>query len=115
MSSPLAGAWELVSDTHQGVMVCSETYYSLTIAPQNRQRIEEPTTDDMLESYRNVNAAAGTYTLSGSKATFSRTACIRVNAIDRLLDVEFEFAGDQLTWDDGNPMRPAHGVWRKVG
>jgi hypothetical protein len=89
MSSPLVGAWEYVSNTRQGFMVLSETHYSMTIASKNRQRIEEPTTDDILEGYWDVNALAGTYTVSGSKVTFNRVANIRVNHIDLPLEAEF--------------------------
>ena len=115
MSSPLVGAWEYVSDTRQGVMVCSETHYSVTIASKNRQRIEEPTTEDMVEGYQEVNALAGTYTISGSKLTFNRVANIRVNLIDVPFEAEFTIDGDRLTWRSISGSRPREDVWRKVG
>ena len=120
MSSPLVGAWELVSDTHQGVMVCSETHYSFTISSKNRQRIEEPATDDMVESYRDVNANVGTYTVSGAKLTFHRDGTLRINLIEvpavAEFTAEFTIEGDRLSWRlISGTTRPREDVWRKVG
>ena len=91
MSSPVAGAWEPVSDTHQGLWLFSETHYSAVITRKGRQRIEgrEPTSDEIVEAYRDVNALSGTYTVSGSTVTFKRAANLRADVIG--LDVVAEF------------------------
>ncbi len=116
MSSPLVGAWELVSDTRQGVMVCSETHFSVTMASKNRQRIEEPTSDQIIEAYQDVNALAGTYTVTGSKLTFQRVATLRVNLIGLPFEADFTIDGDRLTWRSiSGTIRPREDVWRKVG
>ena len=113
MSSPLVGAWELVSDTRQGVMVCSETHVSATLASKNLQRIEEPTSDEIIEAYRGVNAVAGTYTLSGSKLTVHRIANLRLPNIGQDHEAEVTIEGDRLTWRRTNSGM--EDVWRKVG
>ena len=74
MSSPLVGAWEPVSDAMQGVWVCTETHYANVSIPASRVRSErsDHTPEEAMEAYRDVNALAGTYTVSGSRATFKR-------------------------------------------
>ncbi len=54
MSSPLAGAWERVSDTDQGILVLTETHFSMVVMPKNRQRSErnEPTPEEAMAAYR---------------------------------------------------------------
>ncbi len=118
MSSPLVGSWELVSDTHQGVMVCSETHYSIVMMAKNRQRSggDEPTPDEMIEAYRDVNALAGTYTVSGSKVIFQRVANLRAGVVGLDFEAGFTIEGDELTWRSiSGTTRPREDVWRKVG
>ena len=116
MSSSLVGAWEYVSATRQGFMVCSETHYSMTMASKNRQRIEEPTTNDILEGFWDVNALAGPYTASGSQLIFNRDANIRLNHIDLPMVVEFAIDGNRLTWRSiSGTNRPREDEWRKIG
>jgi hypothetical protein len=97
MASPLIGAWELVSDTRQGIHMFTETHFSAVAMSKNRQRIEEPTTDDILEGYKDVVALAGTYTVSGSKITFHRIANSRAEVIGLDIEAEFTIEGDMLT------------------
>ena len=116
MSSPLVGAWELVSDTRQGVMVCSETHFSITMASKNRQRIEEPTSDEIIEAYQDVNALGGTYAVSGSKLTYNREVNLRLDIVGIPVEAEFTIDGDRLTWRSiSGTTRPREDVWRKVG
>ena len=76
MSSPLVGAWEYISDTHQGFRVCTETHYSVVLMRKNRQAIEgrDLTPEEALEVYQGVNALSGTYTVSGSRYTLPSSA-----------------------------------------
>ena len=120
MSSPLVGAWEPVSDTRQGVFVCTETHYANVAMSKNRQRSErsEPTPEEAMTAYRAVNALAGTYTVSGSRATFKRAANLRADLIGRDLEFEFNVEGDRLTARiiSGAPQFEGQElVWRKVG
>ena len=122
MSSPLVGAWELVSDARQGVSVFTETHYSLVAMSKNRQRREggEPTPDEAMEAYQDVAALAGAYTVSGSKVTLHRVANLRADVIGQDIEAEFTIEGDRLTLRNmsGASRRPAplnQLVWRKVG
>ena len=36
MNSQLAGAWELVSDTQNGIAVFTDTYFNITITAKDR-------------------------------------------------------------------------------
>lgn len=116
MSSPLAGAWEFVSDTHQGVWVFTETHYSVVMMRKNRQRIEhELTPNEALEAYQSVNALAGTYTVSGSRMTLKRTANLRAELLGGDLEAEFTIDGDRMTVRSiSGTISPRHDVWRKV-
>ena len=109
MASPLVGAWELVSDTRQGIHMFTETHFSAVAMSKDRQRIEEPTTDDILEGYKDVVALAGTYTVSGSKITLHRIANTRAEAIGVDIEGEFTIEGDKLT------LRTISGTSRRGG
>ena len=120
MSSPLVGAWEPVSDNLQGVWVCTETHYANVAMPKKRQRSErsEPTPEEAMAAYRDVSALAGTYTVSGSRATFKRAANLTANLIGLDLEFEFNVEGDRLTGRiiSGSPAYEGRElVWRKVG
>ena len=99
MSSPLAGAWQLESDTHQGLVVMTDTHYSAVGMPKSRQRSDssEPTPEEAMAAYRGVQALAGTYTVSGSTATFQRLANLQADLIGEELVWEFSIEGDKLT------------------
>jgi len=116
MSSPLAGAWEYVSETHQGFWVCTETHYSIVLMRKNRQRIaRELTPDEALEIYQSVNAVSGTYTLSGSRLTLKKIASLRADVLDVDVEAEFTIDGDRMTLRTmSGTSRPRHEVWRKV-
>ena len=74
MASPLVGAWELVSDTEEGVLVFSDSHYSMVWQEKNRKPypVDSPTDADELEAYRTHQSQAGTYQVSGSKMTVGR-------------------------------------------
>jgi hypothetical protein len=117
MSAPLAGAWELVSDTHQGVWVFTETHYSAVVMRKNRQRIggRELTPTEALEAYQSVNALSGTYTVSGSRMTLKRSANLRADVLGVDLEAECTMDGDRMTVRSiSGTSRPREDVWRKV-
>ena len=97
MSSPLVGAWEIVSDVYQGIVVFSENHYGDAFVYKNRSRFQgsEPTEAEEAEAYRTMLAASGTYTISASVVTrneeFSR---LPHGTLD---DYEFSVEGDQMT------------------
>ena len=116
MSAPLAGAWALISDTHEGLMVCTESHYSMTISEKNRPRIVEPTNEEILASYQAVNANAGTYETSGSTLRFERRACLRVNRINEPWVGIFTVEGDLLTMRSISGDGRAEEIqWSRIG
>jgi hypothetical protein len=98
MSSPLVGAWEIESDTLEGLTFFTEKHYSIVFALKGRQRAEssEPTPEEAMEAYRSVNATTGTYTVSGSTLTHQRTANLRAQFIGKELVSEFSIEGDKM-------------------
>ncbi len=116
---PIAGAWERVSDTDQGILVLTETHFSMVVMPKNRQRSErsEPTPEEAMAAYRDLYAMAGTYTVSGSRATFKRVANLKANLIGLDQEAEFNVEGDRMTIRQisGGSRTGAEIVWRKVG
>ena len=98
MASPLVGAWELESDTIEGLFIYTEKHYSGVAMPKGRQRSEseEPTSEEALESYRGVTATTGTYTVSGSTVTHQRTANLNAKLIGLELVTEFSIDGDKM-------------------
>ena len=120
MASPLAGAWEMASDTAQGVVVFTDTHFSLVAMPKNRQRStsSEPTPEEAMESYQTVRALAGTYTISGSTATLKRVANSRADTVGLDAVMEFSVQGDRMTLKAISGTSRTTGqemVWRKVG
>ena len=120
MSSPIVGAWEVVSDVDQGVGVFTDAHFSLVAMPKNRQRStsSEPTPEDAMESYQTVRALAGTYTISGSTVTLKRVANSRADTVGLDAVMEFGTQGDRMTLKAISGASRATGqewVWRKVG
>ena len=74
MNSQLAGAWELVSDTQNGIAVFTDTYFNITITAKDRQpfKAAEPTDAEAAEAYRTLSTAAGTYDISGTTLILHR-------------------------------------------
>ena len=101
----------------QGILVLTETHFSMVVMPKNRQRSKrsEPTPEDA--GYRGVLALAGTYTVSGSRATFKRVANLNADLIGLDLEAEFKVDGDRLTTPtiSGGVGTGAEIVWKKVG
>ena len=109
MSSPLAGAWELVSDTHHGIAVFTDTYFSATWITRDRSRFagDEPTEAEAAEAYRTLNTAAGTYEISGDMITFHR-----------IVNRNPSYTGQDVQWQfrrDGDELTMGHFTWKKVG
>ena len=109
MSSLLAGAWELVSDSENGIAVFTDTHYNLTFAAKNRARFvtDEPTDAEAAEAYRTLGTAAGTYEISGTTMIFHRIVNRNPNWTEKDVHWEFSIDGDQLTTDNR--------VWKRVG
>ena len=115
MRSPLGGAWEMVSDTMNGIAVFTDSYFSIVMAEKNRKRFatEVPTDSEAAEAYRTLSTAAGTYDLAGSTITFHRLANRNPNWTGVDISFDFSIEGQQATMknDEGDIVW----VWRKNG
>ena len=109
MASPLAGAWELVSDTEEGVAVFTDTHYSFIFQNKNRKPYPADSSDDVaeLEAYRTHQSQGGTYWLSGSSLSFGRQICRHPGRSGRPWDFEFTLQDDMTSF--------ASRTWKKVG
>ena len=101
MASPLAGAWEIISDVYQGYVVFSENHYGDALAMTNR-KLPQGDMPTEAEAWRSMMAVSGTYTISGSVVNwnedFSRLPCGSPDPY------EFSIDGDYVTMIDGNYM-----------
>jgi hypothetical protein len=109
MSSELTGAWELVSDSHNGLAVFTDTHFNVTWTAKNRAKFkgDKPTDEEAAEAYRTLSTAAGTYEISGETLIFHRYVNRNPNWTGLDVHSEFSIDGDQLTF--------LSMVWRKVG
>jgi hypothetical protein len=109
MSSKLAGAWELVSDSSNGLAVFTDTHFNVTWIEKNRAKFktDEPTDAEAAEAFRTLNTAAGTYEISGDTLIFHRYVNRHPNWTGVDVHSEFSIDGDQLTF--------LSRIWKKVG
>ena len=115
MSSPLAGAWQMVSDTHDGIAVFSDTYYSIVMAEKNRAKFkaDKPTEAEAAEAYRTLSTAAGSYEIVGTTLVFHRVVNRNPSGTGGDLYFEFTLDNEQLTME-GTPNRNDPWRWQKV-
>ena len=109
MSSPLAGAWVLVSDTHEGVGVMTERYFNITWAEKDRKPFkqdENPSQAEAAEAYRSFSSAAGRYELSGNVATLHRMVNRNPSWHGQAVKWEYRLEGDHLTFGPN--------LWKRV-
>ena len=109
MSSPLAGAWKLVSDTQNGIAVFTDTHYNITWAAKSRTKfkVDEPTDAEAAVAYRALATAAGTYDITGTTVVLHRVVNLNPNWTGKDVHWEYSIDGDRLTMGDR--------VWKRVG
>lgn len=113
MSLDLSGAWELVSDSHVGLAVLTDTHFNMTWAEKNRQpfaEAENPSDAEAARAFRSLQSAAGTYEISGAKIIFHRQVNRNPNWTGVDAAVAFEFNGDTWTLKDFEQAN----VWKKL-
>ena len=116
MASPLVGAWELISDSEEGIAVFTDTHYSFIFQDKNRKRYPEDSSNDAaeLEAYRTHQSQGGTYKVSDSSLAFGREFCRHPGRSGRTLDAEITFQGDMFTFGGvGQPTSQGR-TWRRV-
>ncbi len=109
MGSILAGAWELVSDSYNGLAIFTDTHFNVTWTAKNRAKFktDEPTDEEAAEAFRTLSTAAGTYEISGETLIFHRYVNRHPNWTGVDAPSEFAVDGDQLT--------ALSRIWKKVG
>ena len=92
-SSPLAGAWELVSRNWDGLMLTTDVEYAYIVTrkdrPQITGRVRDISDADAAELFRAFDAQAGRYTPGGS--TLMRYPEIARDPRDREHEVVFDY------------------------
>ena len=113
--SSIVGAWELISDTHEGLMIDTGKYHMFFISEKNRAPFADagsPTEVEASAAFRSVIAGAGIFSLSGTAATYEAKLGLTPNGLGQTYTGEFIVDGNRLvknlpsgvTWE-----------WRRVG
>ena len=114
--SPLIGAWELVDDTRQGVLIYTGTHYAVVQMQKERNlpKGDQYTPEEALEALYTCGVLAGTYTVSGSTLTMERTANTRPESIGVTAVWEFTVEGDVMKTRVVSGSAGDEATWRKV-
>jgi len=116
VGSPLVGAWELVNDTRQGVLVFTGTHYAVVQMQKERNlpKGDQYTPEKALEVLYTCGALAGTYTVSGGTLTMERTANTRPKGVGVTAVWEFSVEGDVMNGRVVSGGAPDEATWRRV-
>jgi hypothetical protein len=113
--SSIVGVWELVSDTHEGLMIDTGSYHMFLISEKNRAPFDDassPTESEASAAFRSVIAGAGIFSLSGTAATYEAKLGLTPNGLGQTYTGEFIVDGDHLV--ENLPSGVTH-EWRRVG
>ena len=116
VGSPLVGAWELVNDTRQGVLIFTGTHYAVVQMQKERNlpKGDQYTPEEALEALYTCGALAGTYTVSGGTLTMERTANTRPEGVGVTAVWEFSVEGDVMKVRVVSGHAADEATWRKV-
>ena len=119
-TSPMAGAWEMLSERRNGLLLQTDTHYALVETSKDRPRPAGPSPQmsdaEVAQLYAGLSVQAGTYTISGS--TMIRRPVVAHNPQLQGVDaaVEFKLEGDTLRRflprPDGSRVEV---IWRRIG
>ena len=98
MASPLAGAWELVSDMRDGIIILTDSHYSWVMSSKIRTpwKGNEPTGDEALEGLASMSALGGAYSVSGSEIVCQRDTNSKVDVAGKPISFEFSVNEGEL-------------------
>ena len=116
VGSPLVGAWELVNDTRQGVLIFTGTHYAVVQMQKERNlpKGDQYTPEEALEALYTCGALAGTYTVSGGTLTMERTANTRPEGVGVTAVWEFSVEGDVMKGKVVSGSAADEATWRRV-
>lgn len=107
-TATLAGAWKLVSDTHVGLALFTERHFNMMVTRKDRRSYgtDELSDAEAAEAFRSMEAAGGTYEVSGTHIVFHRLVNRHPNWTGKDYSWDFSLSGDELTLKDYR--------WRRV-
>ena len=114
--SPLIGAWEMVDDTEQGVIIFTGTHHAVVRMHKERDlpKGEQYTPEEALTALYTSGSQAGPYTLSGTTLTLERTAHLRPERVGENAVLEVAVEGDTLKTRAVSGLSVSDVTWRKV-
>ena len=117
VGNPLVGAWEMVEDARQGVLIYTGTHYALLWMLKERMlpKGDQYTPDEALEALATSGALAGTYTIAGNTVTMERIASSRPEGVGVAAVQEFTVEGDTRHLRGVSGIRSGDMNWRRVG
>jgi len=115
--SPLVGAWELVDDARQGVLIYTGAHYAVVQMQKERNlpKGDQYTPEEALEAISTSGSLAGTYSVSGNTVSAERIANLRPTFVGVTAVHEFAVEGDTLNLRGISGIPLEETVWRKVG
>ena len=115
-ASPLVGAWEMVDDTEQGVLIFTGTHYAVVRMHKERDlpKGEQYTPEEALTALYTSGAQAGPYTVSGTTLTLERTAHLRPERVGENAVLEITLEGDTLETRASSGVSVSDVTWRRV-
>ena len=113
-SSPIAGAWKLISEEWVGLMVMTDTEYRYIMTRKDRlsvtARVNELSDADLATLYHSFDAQCGRHTVSGSNLLRQPVVVKDPRDKGREISIEFEIDGEELTTRRGQREL----FWRKA-
>ena len=116
VGSQLVGAWEMVDDTEQGVLIFTGTHYAVVRMHKERDipNGEQYTPEEALTALYTSGAQAGPYTVSGTTLTLERTAHLRPERVGENAVLEITVEGDMLETRAVSGVSVSDVTWRRV-
>jgi len=114
---PLVGAWELVDDTRQGVLMFTGTHCTIVVMQKERNLPsgDQYTPEEALEAISTCGTFAGTYTVSGNTVTANRIANLRPTLVGVDAVWESLVEGDTMKFRGISGGMPTdEWIWRRV-
>ena len=111
-SSSLTGAWELVSDTHEGLLfIAGDNWGEITVEKDRRQFAWDKMTErDELSAFRTLEAVGGRFDLSGMTATADVTVAKFPGMVGMTAIADFAVDRDHMT-----RRGTRENVYRRIG
>ena len=117
VGSSLVGAWELVDDSRQGVLIYTGTHYAVVQMQKERNlpKGDQYTPEEALEAISTSGSLAGTYSVSGNTVSAERIANLRPTFVGVTAVHEFAVEGDTLNLRGISGIPLGEATWRRVG